>query len=51
MAWGPWSRSVCYALRIELDAFTLRTLPPAPDPAVEICRRRAVVFLTEAACL
>ena len=49
MAWGPWSRNVCFALRLELDAFSLRPLPAAPDPTVAAGLRRAVLVLTEAA--
>jgi len=49
MAWGPWSRNVCFALRLELDAFSLRPLPAAPDPAVAARLRSAVLVLTEAA--
>jgi hypothetical protein len=49
MSWGPWSRNVCFALRLELDAFSQRPLPAAPDPAVAADLRRAVVALTEAA--
>lgn len=49
MAWGPWSRNVCFALRLELDAFSRRPLPAAPDPAVAAGLRQAVVVLTEAA--
>ena len=48
MSWGPWSRNVCFALRLELDAFSLRRLPAAPDPAVAESLRRAVLLLTEA---
>ena len=48
MSWGPWSRNVCFALRLELDAFSLRQLPAAPDPAVAESLRRAVLLLTEA---
>lgn len=49
MAWGPWSRNVCFALRLELDAYTLIDLPEAPDPKIEVCLRRALLGLTEAA--
>ncbi|HEX5759892.1 MAG TPA: hypothetical protein VF121_11920, partial [Thermoanaerobaculia bacterium] len=49
MSRGPWSRNVCFALRLELDAFSLRALPPAPDPAVASRLRRGLLRLTEAA--
>ncbi len=49
MSWGPWSRNVCFALRLELDAFSLRPLAAAPDPAVAASLRQALLVLTEAA--
>lgn len=46
-AWGPWSRNVCYALRLELDAFA-RRLPDPPDPALAAVLDHALHLLREA---
>ena len=45
--WGPWSRNVCYALRLELDAFA-RRLPEPPDPAVAAVLDHALGLLRDA---
>jgi hypothetical protein len=45
--WGPWSRGVCYALRLELDAFARRH-PVPPDPAVAAVLEHALGLLREA---
>jgi hypothetical protein len=45
--WGPWSRNVCYALRLELDGFA-RRLPAPPDPAVAAVLDHALGLLRDA---
>jgi hypothetical protein len=51
-AWGPWSRNVCYALRVELEAFSRRVARP-PDPALAAVFDHAFALLGEAtaACM
>ncbi len=45
--WGPWSRGVCYALRLDLEAFA-RRVPAPPDPALAAVLERALGLLREA---
>ncbi len=48
VARGPWSRNVCYALRLEIHAF-VRRVPSPPDPELAVRLRHALAVLGEAA--